>query len=128
DLPPRRKVGSATGAPGSPVLTIRWRPAVSSRDALARMKPTSEVRDVHSFAQTVPCPARRHGMDRVAPAHREDGSAAERAGRAQRPPNRRAVAEKLFLRPRLHQPVTARDEDLRIGWLWQSGRDRRRSR
>src|SRR5437868_2332336 len=61
------------------------------------------VFDGNRFTKVVPRPARRHGLDRLAPADRPDRPAAERTRRGARPPARRKAAA-VLLRPRLHQP------------------------
>src|SRR5262249_57627913 len=79
-----------------------------SRPAGATLEEIHAIR----FATAIPGPARRHGLDGIAPANRSNRSAAERTGGGARPPARRAAAAGC-LRPRIYPPLAACLEDLR---------------
>jgi hypothetical protein len=68
------------------------------------------------LATAFPCPTRRHGLDRFAPAHGSNRSAAEPTWGGARPSVRRAAAA-VLLQTCFHQPVAEGFKDVRTGRL-----------
>src|SRR5271154_3478783 len=77
----------------------------------------------HGFSTTFSDSSREHGLGGDAPFYGADGFAAECAGRRECSEARRATGE-CFICESIHEPAAAREENVRIGWVWDRGRDR----